>query len=657
MKIERIKLHNFRQYIDTDIVFSNDPSKNITIVIGENGYGKTTMIRAFLWCLYRVNNFEDKILLNSKIADQMILNEETDVTVQLFIEHGNKDYEITTTERYKKPSHNSVYVMTRAYTEVYIDNKLYKGDAAKNIIESILRAEVKDYFFYDGETNRIETVSKKANIKNAISEMMGIQKVEDLADFFNSTQIKSVPTRLQRCISSDDLDLITAQSDLEERYQEKENAESTIVSNEKEIESLTKQLQDKESYLDEQKEILAYQNEKKELEKELSTIDNRIEEAFNNVLNTFHSGNSIYGKLLTYLFETKNFETLQEKSGFGKENSLSNISEEAVDQLISRGVCLCGCTITKGNEAYKNLIKSKDYMEPHDYSRYLDSFCTAEKQSQGNSHLTEKNIEDSISSYNELLGTRDSKSERLKVVKDHIVNTRDLGEIQLEIEQLKSQISAKQGVIAYIKTNTIPECDKRIKDLKDKIAKIAETNEENELIKKCLKYCDRIYALASKKISITKEEVRKRLEEEVNVAFKNMYHGERSIEITDEFKAQTITESHNLDNSTGIETVKNFAYVSGVLKLVSESITSDVMMEREGEIYPLVMDAPFSNTDEEHIRNICNTLPDYCNQLIIFIDRKNYSVAKTNISHRIGKLYKIIKHSEVYDTIEGVENV
>lgn len=47
MKIERIKLHNFRQYIDTDIVFSNDPSKNITIVIGENGYGKTTMIRAF----------------------------------------------------------------------------------------------------------------------------------------------------------------------------------------------------------------------------------------------------------------------------------------------------------------------------------------------------------------------------------------------------------------------------------------------------------------------------------------------------------------------------------------------------------------------------------------------------------------------------------
>ena len=94
-----------------------------------------------------------------------------------------------------------------------------------------------------------------------------------------------------------------------------------------------------------------------------------------------------------------------------------------------------------------------------------------------------------------------------------------------------------------------------------------------------------------------------------------------------------------------------------MLKLVSESITSDVMMEREGEIYPLVMDAPFSNTDEEHIRNICNTLPDYCNQLIIFIDRKNYSVAKTNISHRIGKLYKIIKHSEVYDTIEGVENV
>lgn len=668
MKIKKIKLHNFRQYINTEFDFSIEPEKNITIVIGENGYGKTTMVRAFLWCLYRVNNFENKILLNSRVADQMNLNDVADVTVTLEIEHAGIVYEICTKERYKKSSNQDVYIFDRAYTTVTIidadknidpkiKNKIYVEANAKNIIESILRAEVKDYFFYDGETNRIESISKRTNIKNAISEMMGIQKVETLAEYFNGSQVKSVPYRLQQMLSGDDLDMITLQSDLDEKYQEKEKAEAMIEENEKEIETLVLQVKEKEDFLDKRKEILAYQNEKRELEQSLSDIDNRIEETFNNTINTFNSGDTLFRKLLTYIFKNNEMQTLSERSGFGENKSLSNISEEAVDQLIERGTCLCGCKIVKGNVAYQNLIKSKDYMEPHDYSRYLKSFCEVEDANYGNSEITERNIEDAVASYNELLISRDSKLDRLRIVREHIINQRDLGEVQLEIEQLKSQINSKQGVIEFIKTNNIPEFERKIKDISQKISTIAAKNEENKLIERCIAYCNRIFEIASTKISITREEVRKSLETEVNNAFQAMYHGDRTIRITDEFKAQTITESHELDNSTGIETVKNFAYVSGVLKLVSESITSDVMLEREGEIYPLVMDAPFSNTDEEHIRNICKTLPNYCNQLIIFVDKKNYSVAENNISQRIGKLYRIVKHSEVFDTVEEVEHV
>lgn len=139
-----------------------------------------------------------------------------------------------------------------------------------------------------------------------------------------------------------------------------------------------------------------------------------------------------------------------------------------------------------------------------------------------------------------------------------------------------------------------------------------------------------------------------------------MYHGDRRIVITDDFKAKTMTYNKQLDNSTGIETVKNFAYVSGILQLLKEKMNEDQDIldgEEIDDTYPLVMDAPFSNTDEEHIRNVCLTLPEYCNQLIMVMIRKDYKIAKDKIANKVGKVYSIEKISESYDKIVEVENV
>ena len=142
------------------------------------------------------------------------------------------------------------------------------------------------------------------------------------------------------------------------------------------------------------------------------------------------------------------------------------------------------------------------------------------------------------------------------------------------------------------------------------------------------------------------------------MAFNKMYHGNRMIEITTDFKAKTLTDNQELDNSTGIETVKNFAYISGILRLIKEAFgtENDAFEETIDEIYPLVMDAPFSNTDEEHISRICAVLPDYCNQLIMVMIRKDYKIAQNSIEDRIGKIYEIDKISETHDAIRLVND-
>ena len=54
MRIKNITLHNYRLYRgDNSISFDVDnDKKNIYIVSGQNGFGKTTFLQSLLWCLY-----------------------------------------------------------------------------------------------------------------------------------------------------------------------------------------------------------------------------------------------------------------------------------------------------------------------------------------------------------------------------------------------------------------------------------------------------------------------------------------------------------------------------------------------------------------------------------------------------------------------------
>ncbi|NDP21176.1 MAG: AAA family ATPase [Paludibacter sp.] len=53
MKINKIKFQNFRIYKgENEILFSPNPSKNISIIAGKNGFGKTTFLTSLIWLFY-----------------------------------------------------------------------------------------------------------------------------------------------------------------------------------------------------------------------------------------------------------------------------------------------------------------------------------------------------------------------------------------------------------------------------------------------------------------------------------------------------------------------------------------------------------------------------------------------------------------------------
>lgn len=88
MLLQSIELQNFRQFINEKIDFSTDPEQNVTLIIGENGTGKTTFAQAFFWCLYGETDFTDKTMLNRVLAEQMTPDQKITVKVVLKLTHG-----------------------------------------------------------------------------------------------------------------------------------------------------------------------------------------------------------------------------------------------------------------------------------------------------------------------------------------------------------------------------------------------------------------------------------------------------------------------------------------------------------------------------------------------------------------------------------------
>ena len=114
MIIHKLEMYNFRQYIDLqEISFSTDPEKNVTVLIGVNTSGKTTIIRAFEWCLYGKNGFEDPVLLNSEVRDNMNVGDTQEVWVAVTFSHEDSNGQ-------------KIYTLKRKYT--YLCNEKTKAE-------------------------------------------------------------------------------------------------------------------------------------------------------------------------------------------------------------------------------------------------------------------------------------------------------------------------------------------------------------------------------------------------------------------------------------------------------------------------------------------------------------------------------------------------
>lgn len=163
MELLKIEVENFRQFYGNQSVEFSTEKNNITIILGENGMGKTGMFRALIFCLYGSrylpqDNKNDEIhLVNMKALDSGAPITST-VKVHLRTSKGV----IVVIRSIKGVKHNnSIIEDQEVVTMDFIDlDGNYKTDyevdpiRIEAIMNNILDEKIKEFFLFDGEKNR-----------------------------------------------------------------------------------------------------------------------------------------------------------------------------------------------------------------------------------------------------------------------------------------------------------------------------------------------------------------------------------------------------------------------------------------------------------------------------------------------------------------------
>jgi len=258
MYIKEIELNNFRIYKDVNrISLMPKDEKNIVIVSGQNGFGKTTFLMSLVWCLYGKNmeqvdamykkEIDDKGNYTKYIADSMNRKayEEGETEFSVTISFSGVNVQNVLCDVVVKRSYNiitgtsdKIEVLISGQPQELIENLSQDNQKGEEIFirDFILPIAIAKFFFFDAEKitslAEINQKDQRRQLSQAYSEVLGIQKYETLKD---NLEDKLDEYRKKSAKKEDKQKLNRLEADIKNTEIEIENCETKIKELKEEI--------------------------------------------------------------------------------------------------------------------------------------------------------------------------------------------------------------------------------------------------------------------------------------------------------------------------------------------------------------------------------------------------------------------------------------
>lgn len=661
MLLQSIKLKNFRQFRNESIDFADgSDGKNVTIIIGENGSGKTTFAQALFWCLYGETEFTDKIMLNKLVATEMRPSQEEKVQVILKFRHGEVDYTLIREQIYRKDSANRIKADNTVFDIAIKDSSgittYVKKTQCELEVDGILPKELSRYFFFDGE--RIEKMSKDisngkkaTDFAEAVKRLLGLNGMYNAIQHFNPRRSGVISSYEASYDSQSNIKIKEYTDTIERCKTEIVAIDKRIEELENEIESASARKNEKSEEIKEYAEGEELQEKKEKLlkkitvtEKSKATIYKMISKDFNGSLSSFFSISLVEQAL----------QLLSEKDFAGKD--IPYMHAKTIEYLLNNKVCLCGTRLDEGTIAHAKVKELIDFLPPQSISTTISDFKKESRKRESERHDVYSLIKDHLAVISQQDDDLMESRDELAIVEKKLSG----GDVRTKVRAINKEIQICDQIIR--KDNA--ERDRKIAEKGKKEGEMERADAErrnltllddnNRKIEIYKAYAERIYKELQEVYTTSEAEIRNLLQITINDIFKQIYEGGLYLTIDEKYRISVYATDYDgdVETSTAQSISVIFAFISAIIKMARDNrnSTNEDAKLLSSEPYPLVMDAPLSAFNKRRIKTVCEALSELAEQVIIFIKDTDGEIAEDYMGTKIGSRHHFEKMNE-FETI------
>lgn len=659
MRIQDITLTNFRLYRGVNkISFPQDAEgRNIYLISGENGFGKTTFLHSLLWCLYgrlmaEIDDTARKEISNCGGYNSFLVSNLNNNAKQYVETIGSStlarikrsgytpdDIDIQTSSIYSiaiKFTDISIpsipcqtitiirsydFIKQSEFIEVLIDNQ--KNELAQSIgndvfiNDFILNKDIARFFFFDSERivalAETNTAEDRRRLASAYNEVLGVKKYEDLKHNLEALRLKF----RKRTSDVESRNKLNALLERNERLQnDLQVVNETIAARETELETL--RLRDKEF----QEKLLRegqgmtmdeYERQKAVLDKTREK-DATIREQLRDFIEL--APFAMTGNLLkrTIIEITKDYNAAKAAQNIANQN---NLLQAIYDELIGKLVPLAGTQGSKMQAAVRDVLNSFRE-EDQTYDPLLS--------------VNRDEFNESQSVYANLTTTYRVEFEHL--ADDYKKNKQIMSRVQQKLSSM--QANESDEIIKQIRAQK-SEIEKKIKKLDEEIRTLFV---KHGTILQDLNMCKKHITEMSKKVSLDDSDVKKdalanELIENLDTFLRNLKE-EKKVSLERRLKGVMNKLMHKEDfignvkvdvQEDGLDIVLNTPDGKGIRKetlskgeqqLYATSLLK-ALVEESGIEFPVFIDSPLQKFDKSHSSKIITEFyPSISKQVVLF---------------------------------------
>lgn len=671
MKLNKIIIKNFRSYYGENCFELSD---GLTLVIGDNGDGKTTFFEALEWLFDTSKDNKSESNISEMRKAEMGIGDSDEVFVTMTFDHRGEK-EICKKFIFEKDANGSV--RTRDFSFVgyeIVGAERYKRDG-KILLESCFDTVIRRYCLFKGE-RELNVFDNNTALKTLVDTFSGIKQFDNLVElttYFEQQSDNLVTKELKKDKKQEEVikrleyELSKVQSDISDVRHDISIKEKAVSDYEtrlrvlEENQDACENLQDINARIEqkkiEQRRLMGYIN----LDYNAMLLDDMwILRAFPSILSEYQKKVSSLSREKRKLQKAEDERIAIEK---GKQEAIKEIQKlandatplpwnlpdkETMQEMIDDEICkVCGRPAEKGSDAYNFMVNK--------LNEYLDHIRKESESAQQqealvkplfeNTYINElhtRSIQLSGDTEQELMGLATAIADRLSFVQSRKQDLERVNKDLTEAEDAKMQLliqtpdlteemliknfkdfkglsdSSKRASLDLQELNhELEVLEAQKQELKERQNQIVPSNGIVRVYQKVHITLERIMKAFEAAKNRNVEEFIQTLEEQANIYLKKLnaddFRGVIKIKRTADGSARINLYSSNdtlIANPGGAQ--KTTMYMS-VLFAISKITT----LKRD-EDYPLIFDAPTSSFGEFKEDIFYNIIDNIDKQCVIF---------------------------------------